>query len=73
MKWKEIVKAMRENRKVRALDPYMQVYGEECNISKVCLIRRANGKMSIGAELKGYNCTYNVLAKNVKLAEEVAK
>lgn len=59
------------NRKVRAYDPYSQTYGEVCTIQKVCLIRRTGGKLSIGAELWGYNSTYNVLAKNVRLSEEV--
>ncbi|MBQ6946761.1 MAG: hypothetical protein IJN42_01830 [Clostridia bacterium] len=70
MKWKEIIRAMRRNEPVRSYDPYMKTYGEVCSIQKVCLIRRTSGKLSIGAELKGYNSVYNVLAMNVKPAEE---
>ena len=70
MKWKEIIRAMRQDQKVRAYDPYMKNFGEVCRIQRVCLIRRAGGKLSVGATLEGYNATYNVLAKHVRLAEE---
>ncbi len=73
MKWKEIIRAMQEKAKVRAFEPYLQIWSEECIVKKVYLFRRASGKLSIGAELWGYNSTYNVLVKNVKSAEDVTE
>lgn len=71
MKWKDIIRAMSGKRTVKAFNPMDQTYSEECVIKRVYLFCRESGKLSIGAELWGYNSTYNVLAKNIRLSEEV--
>lgn len=71
MKWKEIIRAMKDKAPVCGLDPINQVWTEECTVKKVYLFCRASGRLSIGAELWGKKSTYNMLAKNVKRLEEV--
>ncbi len=72
MRKRELILAMRRHEKVRAMDPLTKTYGEECLVKRVSYFVRETGRVSIGAELWGYNSVYHTLAKYVKLAREVA-
>ncbi|MBR5782887.1 MAG: hypothetical protein IKY33_01525 [Clostridia bacterium] len=71
MRKRELILAMRRHEKVREYHPLSKTYGEECLVKRVSYFVRESGKISIGAELWGYNSVYHVLAKNVYPAREV--
>lgn len=71
MRKRELILAMCRHEKVRALDPFTKTYGEECLVKSVSYIHLEHDRVTISAELHGYNSVYHELAKYVKLAREV--
>ena len=73
MRKRELIRAMLRHEKVRAMDPLTKHFGELCTVKRVSYFVRETGRVSIGAELRGYKSVYHTLAKYVKLAREVER